>query len=146
MAFDSISTTKSKLQVTIASTLVDVPGIQNFTPDSGEEGTFDAADIASDYDTLKPTRVGGGGTVSGSALLDPLDTVHMFLQDVKNKGGAPTGDDYLDGSTTISETGVLWPFKGILTKWAPKGERKNGWMVDFEFKLYERMTMNVAAP
>ena len=150
MTFKALSTLGSKIQVEIAGTFVDVPGVQDFTPDPGEEGTFETGDITSDYDTLGATQVGGGGSVSGSKLLDPLDPVDQFLQACKNNGGIPTtataGFSGVPGKAFLSATGVIWDFDGILTKWTPKAEKKTGWMVDFDFMLADRMELNEADP
>lgn len=150
MTFAAVSAQTSKIQVEIASTFTDFPGVQNFTPDPGENQTFDAGDITSTYDCLMPADVGGGGSVSGTALLDVLDPVHQYLQAVHNNRGVPpsltSGYVGVPGKAFVSATGVIWDFDGILTKWTPKAERKNGWMVDFNFDLAVQMLMNTADP
>jgi hypothetical protein len=34
----------------------------------------------------------------------------------------------------------------LITKWDLKAERKSGWMVDFEFKITERVELNETDP
>ena len=142
-AFNSLT---SKIQVDISSTYTDLTGLQNFDADPGENSVFETGDLTSDYDTLKATGVGGGGTISGSKIWDPLDPVDQFLQARFNAGGGGVSTDGIPGKVHMGATGVIWDFAGILTKWTPKVERKNGGMVDFEFKHADRMDMNEADP
>lgn len=149
MTFKSFNTLASKMQLEIASTYTDVPGTQNFNIDPGENGTYDDADLTSTYDKLAPTGVGGGGTIGGSKLWDPLDPVDQFMQARHNDGGgAASGASTVGvgGKAHMGSTGVIWDFDGILTKFTPKVERKSGGMVDFEFKLADRLSMNEADP
>lgn len=147
MIFKAAATKGSSMQLEIASTFTDIPGVQNITPDPGEEAVWESGDITSDYDNLTAAQVGGGGSVSGSKLMDPLDPIDQFLHSVKNNGGVdPADDEPVNGKVNVGSTGVVWPFKGILTKYAPKAEKKTGWMVDFEFKLAERMVLNEDDP
>lgn len=147
---DAINARTSKIQVEIATVDTDVEGLQNISPDPGENSTWDKGDLTADYDKLGATGVGGGGSISGTKLLDVLDPVDQFLQGCHNNGGVPTtavsGYEGIPGLVHFSATGVTWDFDGILTKWATKAEKKNGWMVDFEFKLADRMDMNTADP
>lgn len=149
MSFKSFSTLNSKIQLEIASTYTDVPGTQSFTFDPGENGTYDDSDLSSTYDDLAPTGVGGGGSLSGSKLWDPLDPVDQFCQARQNAGGgAANGASTVGvgGKAHMGSTGVVWDFDGIVTKWTPKIEKKSGGMVDFEFKLARRPVMNEADP
>lgn len=150
MSFKAHRTLDSGVQIDIAGTYTLVPGMQSFTPDPGENSTFESGDLTSDYDKLKATGVGGGGSVSGSKLFDPLDPVDLYLQAVFNNGGTPvtatTNYEGVPGKVIVSDTGVEWDFDGILTKWAPKSEKKSGWMVDYDFKLADRMELNEVAP
>ena len=141
MPFEATSTKGSVINVSISGSGTEMPGLQSFTVSSGEESTFDGGDLASDYEILNPARVGGGGTISGTKLYDPLDATDGFLAGLKDIGGAPTDENYFEGSVEISDSGQSLPFKGILTKWELKAERKNGWIVDFEIKLHDRMLM-----
>lgn len=142
----AFNTLGSKIQISIASTYTDMTGVQNFDAEPGENSTFETGDLTTDYDTLKATGVGGGGTISGSKLWDPLDPVDQFLQARHNAGGGGVSNDGIPGKAEMGATGVIWDFEGILTKWTPKIEKKTGGMVDFEFKLTDRMDMNEADP
>ena len=136
----------SKLQVSIAGTFTDLTGVQNFDVDPGENSTFETGDLTTDYDTLMATGVGGGGTISGSKLHDPLDPVDQFLQARFNAGGAGVTTDGIEGKAELGATGVIYDWEAILTKWTPKVEKKNGGMVDFELKHVDRMLLNEVDP
>lgn len=146
MTYKAVNAKGSKLQVTIATVLTDVPGVQSFTINNGEEAVWEDGNLLTDFDTLQASGVGGGASISGTLWFDPLDPVHQFLQLCKNIGGVPTATTYIVGKAFIGTSGVIWDFTGILTKWDAKNERKSGWSVDFEIKLNDRMDLNEADP
>lgn len=147
MTFKAAATKASKLKISIASVLTDVPGVQSVTPDPGENKTWDDSDIVSDYETQRAAGVGGGGSVSFSKLMDPLDPVDQALHAIFNNGGVNTADDTpVDGTVDVGTTAVVWDFTGILTKYGPKAEKAVGWMADGEFKLADRMELNEDDP
>ena len=146
MTYKAISTKGSKLAVSISSTLTDIPGVENFSINNGEEAVWEDGNLLTDFDTLQATGVGGGASISGTLWLDPLDAVHQFLQTCKNNGGVPSAAANVVGKAHLGASGVIWDWTGILTKWDAKAERKSGWSVDFEFKIDDRMDLNEADP
>lgn len=140
MTVTAHSTLASELQVSISATLTEVPGIQGFDLDPGENVTFEKGDLAADYDEIQSTGVQSGGSISGSGMWDPLDTVQQFLHARFNDGAEVTGN------VVMGATGVEYACTFIVKKWKVKGERKNGFTFDYEFALTDRITLNESDP
>lgn len=137
------STLGSELQITVTSTLTKVPGVQNFTLNPGENGTFESGDLSSDYVELIGTGVQSGGTISGTMTWDPLDATQQVMQGAYNTGEVVAGSCRM-GAT--GDTGIDYAASFIVTKFEMKAERNSGLMVDFECALADRVTLNTADP
>ncbi|MCA9063419.1 MAG: hypothetical protein KDA96_10180 [Planctomycetaceae bacterium] len=140
MTVTAHSTLSSAVEVEISSTLTPVPGMTNFSFNPGENHVFEKGDLAADYDEIQGTGVQGGGGLSGSMMWDPLDTVHQWLHARFNDQAE------IIGNAVMGATGVEYATSMILTKWEIKADRKAGFVVDYEFKFTDRVTLNEADP
>jgi len=137
----------SALEITIAASLVAVPGITKLDFNPGENVTYEKGALNSTYDEVQDSGVQSGATISGSLMWDPLDATQQFIQTQKNNSHiVSTVYTPIVGNVVIGASGVEVPLTLLITKWELKGERKNGWIVDFEFKITTRVTLNIADP
>lgn len=136
------TTLGDSLQIDVSTTLTTVPGVQSITLNPGENTTAETGGLEDDFDTIIGTGVQSGGTISGSMVWDPLNSVQQTMAGYFNSGAV------IDGNY-IAETGtadVNIAVSAVLTKFEIKSERKNVKMVDFELKLADRVTLPTTTP
>lgn len=147
MTVTAHNVTASALQVTVSSVLTAIPGITKLDFSPGENVTYEKGALNSTYDEVQDSGVQSGATLSGSLMWDPLDTVHQFIQRMKNDSHVvSTVYTPIVGNLIIGASEVEIPVSLLVTKWDIKGERKNGFIVDFEFKCTARVELNEADP
>jgi len=130
------STLGSEIQVEISSTLTKVPGVQNFKLNPGENGMIEKGDLTSDYAEVQGTGVQSGGNITGQLVWNPLDATHQFCHARKNDGADITGN------VKLGLTGEEYATTMVCTKWEIDAPFNGGYMVDFEFQLTDRVTLN----
>lgn len=136
MSLEALSTQGSKVQVDTGSGLVDWLGTQDINAPDGDNGTFDAYDIADAVAKQKGTGVSEVGSLTFEYLLDPTDTVHQWVQDRHLAGGKDVSVKVFISASGKTKTGT-----GTLTKHEEKGSKKDGWKVSVEIKLNDQWTV-----
>lgn len=146
----SHKTRLSALFLTISSTLTKIPGLQDIKLNPGEKKKFTAQDLDGDFASSQPTGDFGEGTISGKLLWDPLGTVHQYCHltynDTDSDATAANNKTICVGKIKIGLTGVEYAVKYFFTKWEITAEMSNGFMVDWEAALVERVILNEADP
>lgn len=97
-------TLATELQITISSTLTEIPFLDNIELDPGENKTKEVLGVNMGYETPVPTGVRGVGTISADVIaLDPTDAVHQKVMKAFNDKDTNVGALKLGGSgKTIS--------------------------------------------
>jgi len=137
----------SDIEISIASTLTRFPGVTKADFKTGKNVTYEKGDLKSDYDEVQDSGVQSGASISGSAQWDPLDATQQFIQTQKNNSHVVSSVyTPISGNVVVGATGVEVPVKMLCTVWDLKADRKQGWIVDFEFEITERVELNEADP
>lgn len=137
----------SDIEITIASTLTAFPGVTKADFKTGKNVTYEKGSLKSSYDEVQDSGVQSGASISGSAQWDPLDPVHQFIQKQKNSSHIVSSVyTPITGNVVVGATGVEVPVKMLITTWDLKADRKQGWVVDFEFEITERVALNEVDP
>lgn len=130
----------SMVKITVSSVLTEVPGLDNIELDLGENKTFDAADISSDYETPVAAGLRSAGSLSADIIRDPLSAVHQALQTAYNTAAT------MPSSFTVGATGVILTLSLLFTKLTLSGKKGEGFMGKLEAKLLTKVNWNTAAP
>ncbi len=131
----------SALYATIAATLTKIPGLENININPGEIGSFENADIESDYAAPVSSGLRGEGSFTAEKIWDPLGAVDQFLHTTYNDGGTE-----IVGKVKIGASGVELTCKYFITKWEIKGEKGQGFKVSIEGKFTEAIQLNETDP
>lgn len=128
-------TLNSEIQVEIASTLTEIPGVTGFELKLGESVIVEKASLTSDFVEKINTGVQEGGSISGELIWDHADSVHQFLQARKNDGAEITG------AVVLGATGVTLNTTMTLKTFDINGAHKDIFRIPFEFELTDRVDL-----
>lgn len=105
-------TLATELQMTISSSLTEIPFLDNIEVDPGENKMHNLLAVNMTYETPIPTGVRGVGSISADVLAyDPTDAVHQKLAEAYNDGVEVVGAYKLGGTgKTISVKYVVTKF------------------------------------
>lgn len=104
-------TLATELQITISSTLTEIPFLDNIEVDPGENKIHSLLGVNMTYETPIPTGVRGTGSISADVLAyDPTDSVHQKVAQAFNDQTEVVGAYKLGG------TGKTISVKYIITK------------------------------
>jgi len=130
----------SGLKVTISATLTKVRGLENFKINYGEGQVIDIADLDADSELPIAAGLTGAQSATFDLFLDPLGSVHQFLQAAKND------QEELVGAVVLGATGVETSCKFVVTKWDVDAEKGGALKAACEIKFTERLLLNEADP
>jgi hypothetical protein len=105
-------TLATELQITISSTLTEIPFLDNIEIDLGENKLHDLLGVNMTYETPIPTGVRGKGSISADVLAyDPTDSTHQKVVKAFNDGTEVVGAVKLGGSgKTVSVKYIITKF------------------------------------
>ena len=138
------------LQVSIASTLTTIPGLQNLKINWGEKKSFDNSDLDSDYEAPELSGLLGEQSATFDLILDPLGTVHQFLNAsfnyVADDEVVANDEQKLDGNIIFGMTGQEVACKFFISKFDDDLSKGAGMMASCEIKFLERILKPEADP
>lgn len=138
------------LQVTIGITLTTIPGLQNLKINWGEKKSFENSDLDSDYEAPEPSGLLGEQSATFDLILDPLGTVHQFLNASFNHVAvdevAANDEQKLTGNIIFGMTGQEVPCSFFISKFDDDLSKGAGMMASCEIKFLTRISKPEADP
>lgn len=136
----------SNVKVTIATVLTKIPGLQNIKINWGEKKSFDNSDLDSDYESPELSGLLGEQSLTADVIVDPLGTVHQFLNTSFNYFATDevlaSDLQKLTGTIDLGVTAKTIAWKGFISKFDTDMSKGAGIMGSIEIKFYERILKN----